>query len=376
VVDQATLSEFAASLRVMLTQARDQREHLRRSVSEGESVAASLRDTTAQATEKLRPALKLLPAIDAKLKQAQQAMDHAKEAARSAGQAAAQAAKSANEESIVALRDAHHALEASTRRARDLEARLGMLTERAQAALDAFERDSKDQLEKAAAHARDVLGTTVAEIDTRAEQALDRITSLIEERALAAECALESPIEIGSNGLADSQRPAESETTPATDQSQASHAIDQAALTGHTIDMQQVASELTRTVEHAQAQASTMRDSLHGLLDTLVERFESHAKQQQQALQKHVEALEQAAAQATSQVDAAQQRMEQTQAQLTAILEQLDAIDSRGREIAQAANEALTTFDEELTSRMTTMRQMMEHLVSVTEHPPSEKPAG
>ncbi len=198
VVDAATYAEFAESLRGLLAEADRGREALRQAVGETEGVVKRLDETATQAGDKLRPAVRLIPTIDQKLKQAEDALERAAEAAGIAEQTASHVATAAAAESLTALQEAQTALDTAAERARSIEGKLGQAAERAEMAVEALDRECKERLEFASEHAQGVLGTLVAELDARAEEAIGRLTALLDERKTAAEAAMGEAIEIES----------------------------------------------------------------------------------------------------------------------------------------------------------------------------------
>lgn len=199
VIDSATYAEFAESLRHLVAEAGRGRETIRQAMRETDGVVKQLQETAAQAGERLRPAVKLIPTIDQKLRQAEDALARATEAAHVAEQTANEAAKAAAAESLVALREAQAALDAASERASGLEKSLTSTAERAEAAIAALDRECTHRLETASKHAQGVLGTLIAELETRGEEAVARLTAMLEERKVAAEAAMGEAIEIVSD---------------------------------------------------------------------------------------------------------------------------------------------------------------------------------
>ena len=357
VVDGALLSEFAESLRGLLGQAAAQREQLRTAVTQGEAVAQSLTDTANKAGEKLRPAVKLIPTIDQKLAQAEEALTRATKAAASAEHAAGEAARTATAEGAVALRQARQSFDTALERARDLEARLGQLTERAEMAVEALDTECRSRLNTATKHAQDVLGTLVAELDARAEEAIGRLTALLDERRAAAEAAVSEVIEIGRTAETDPMGgPPPSETPPA-----APHPAETPAA---------AASLGAATAAAAEACAD---------IETLIESIKSRAEATSEQLADHAARAMQRAEEATRKAAQAEELARVAGARLEVAQEQLRLIDERGREIAAGASQALAAFDAELTGRMHAVREMMEQLASVTDRreptrTPSQQP--
>ncbi|MCC7388452.1 MAG: hypothetical protein IT431_06750 [Phycisphaerales bacterium] len=374
VVDGALLREFADSLRVLLSQAAAQRDLLRSAVAEGRSVADTLNDTASKAGEKLRPVVKLIPTIDQKLAQAEDALTRANDAAASAERAAGEAAKAAAEEGAVALRQAQEAFDAALARAREIEARLGRSADRAEQAVealdrecrhrldaasrhaedvlastaaeldaraepaaDAFERDCRARLETVARHAQDVLGTLVAELDARAEAAMGRLTLLLEERHAAAEAAVRECIDIGEPIGAHGPAP--------------DNALGEATTAG-TATVTAAAAEACAEIEAIIQSIKTRADSMTEALDIQASRTAAQAEE------------------AARRAEHAQRLAETAEARLEAAETQLRLIDERGREIAANASQALGAFDEQLGARMHTIREMMEQLASLTVTPP------
>jgi hypothetical protein len=336
VVDAATLAEFGESLSELLRRAAEQRELLRLTVTEGENVSATLRDTTGQAAEKLRPALKLLPTIEQKLAQADQAVTRATHAAETAERAAGRAAQAAADEGVATLQAAQRALDAAMERARTLEGRLGQLSQRAEAALLRLDSECKSRLDTAANHAQDVLGSLVAELDSHAERTLEHLSGLIDERRAAAEAALAEPLSVGAphEGDPDPRPPTDATTTtaPADD-----------------------ATGLLARAEETRATIEAMFVSLR-----------SRAGEEIASLEAEAVDAEQRAAAATAKVHETEELARAAEARLEAVHRELTAVDERGREIAVMATHALTAFDEELAARMHAVREMMEQLASVT----------
>lgn len=343
VVDAALLSEFAESLREMLEGAAAEREQLRAAVTAGESVAETLNQTAAKAGEKLRPAVKLLPTIDQKLAQAEAALARADEAAQRAEATAGQAAKTeaeeaaraavreANEEGAAVLREAQAAFEATLERTRQLEGRLGQLTQRAELAIEALETECKGRLDNATRHAQDVLGTMVAEVDARAEEAIARLTALVEDRRAAAEAAVGESIEIGTP--ADGNTP---EGTPAE--------------TGAT-----------------SAEAMAAAREAHADIETLIAAIKARTLRMADELEAHADEAARRVAGATEQARTTERMATTAEKRLAVAQDQLRLIDERGREIAAGASQALVAFDEELASRMHAVREMMEQLAAMTD---------
>jgi len=339
VVDGALLGEFAESLRGLLGTAASQREQLLAAVTRGEAIAQSLADTAAKAGETLRPAIKLIPTIDQKLAHADEALARAGEAA-----AAGEAARAANEEGAAALRHARLAFDTALERARELEARLGNLTERAQSAIGALDTECRSRLDTAARHAQDVLGTMVAELDARAEEAIGRLTALLNDRRAAAEAAVGEAVEFGGSHADGTAVAPRVEAVPAAE------AADETA-------------DGSAALRTATAAAAAACADVEALIESIRSRTESMAG-----------ALEARAGRAVRQVGEAARRAEEVEraagvaeARLQAAEEQLRLIDERGREIATGASQALAAFDAELTGRMHTIREMMEQLASVTD---------
>jgi len=437
VIDSSTLGEFAASLRVILDQAQKQREHLCQTVLESERVVETLRDTAAQASEKLRPAVKLLPAIEAKLAQARQAMDTAtKAAATTAATTAAstprnehsptalssadagnlshttttprpmettleatlrancakeiadlqQATLHANNTSAAAIEKIQDALGHATRGAHELEARLSKLTDHAESALDTLKTHCKNQLDQAAQHAQDVLGTTIAEIDTRSDRALKDLTAQIDKRTSDARAALESALPLDeptptrthkntpttrAANSADAHTP--TPETPSHDQPEITDQTDQTDTidyTKHTIDAQLIAHQLNETVTQAREMASRAETNLQALFDTMTSRLDTHASTLRAKLDTQIQEAASRVVEAERAADAAQERADAARHDLTEIHAQLETIQSRGRAIVASAGHALGAFDQELASRMQTLRQMVEQLACVTAPPP------
>ncbi|MBK7404075.1 MAG: hypothetical protein IPJ41_05455 [Phycisphaerales bacterium] len=341
VVDSATLAEFAESLGELLRRAAEQREHLRRTVAEGESVASNLRDATSQATEKLRPAAKLMPALEQRLSQAEQLIKTAGDAAGTLERTVFDAAKAASGEGLAAAQAAQRAIEQSLERARDVEARLGQLAQRADMAVELLNAECRQRLESAASHAQDVLGTMIAEIDTRADGAVARITSLIEERQAAAEAAMAEPLSLGGS----SDGPADSATVQAHD----------------------IGPEIERLTEELRPRLTTeiaagVRKEIDGLIDSVREQVGQRGRyldERSRALDERAQRIEARATEAVELATAAEARLE-------AVRRELALTDERGREIAGAAGQALSAFDDELAQRMHAVREMMEQLASVT----------
>lgn len=359
VVDGALLGEFAESLRGLLGQAAAQREQLRTAVAQGEAVAQSLTETAAKAREKLRPAIKLIPTIDQKLAQAEDALTRATKAAASAEHIASEAARTASAEGTVALGQARQSFDTALERARDLEARLGQLTERAEMAVEALDTECRSRLENATKHAQDVLGTLVAELDARAEVAIGRLTALLDERRAAAEAAVSGVIELGHTAPTDPQT--DPQTGPTAEAPPAATAPHPAPIAG----------DEAASLQAATAAATEACADIETLIQSITDRAKATAAQlatnADRALLRADEAARKAA-QAEELAGAAESRLESAQ-------EQLRRIDERGREIAAGASQALAAFDAELTGRMHAVREMMEQLASVTDrHEPTGGP--
>ncbi|HZW09800.1 MAG TPA: hypothetical protein VFF69_07845 [Phycisphaerales bacterium] len=338
VVDAATLAEFGESMRELIRHAAEQRELLRLTLAESGTVSATLREASAQATEKLRPAAKLVPTIDHKLAQAEQALARAAQAIEAAERAAGQAAKTAADEGVAAVRGAHRALDEAMERARGLEARLGRLTDGAESAVQRLETECKSRLEGAARHAHDLLGTIVGELDSRAEQAIHRLSALVDERRAAAEAALGAPLSIG-GARSDAPQPAD---------------VDQAA-------------EAATLLGHAQEARAE--------IETLFASLKSRARAEITSLEAEAIDAEQRAAHAAAKVHETEELARAAEARLSAVRRELAAVDDRGREIATMASQALAAFDQELSARMHAVREMMEQLASVTNGAPHAPPA-
>ena len=249
VVDAATLAEFAESLQFLIRRAAEQRELLRGVVDEGESVSATLRDVSAQAGERLRPAVKLLPALDEQMTRAGDLARAAETAATEARRAAeearaiADAARRASEDAqrtateateraervienaraATAARDeiapprdeaaeakgekalakAKRSLDASARRAEELEGRLESITARASEAVRGAEQACRERLDEASRCASDHLATFGAELGSRANAivagAIERLERAAREAATAPIIVQddETPVEMG-----------------------------------------------------------------------------------------------------------------------------------------------------------------------------------
>ena len=142
VVDAAAYAEFAESLRHLLTDAAQRHESLGQAVRETEGVVEQLRTIATQAGKKLNPAVKLIPTIDQKLKQAEEAL------------------------------------------------------ERANATMTSLEHDNKTRLDEAAARARTAIDALVCELERKTEAASARLAAMLEERDAAASMAMGQAIEI------------------------------------------------------------------------------------------------------------------------------------------------------------------------------------
>lgn len=227
VVDEAALREFGEALRSLLEEAARGRESLREAVERSEGVVGRLSETANEAAGRLRPATKLVGAIEQRVREAEEALSKAGDASRVASQAAAEAervageaARAATAESMQALREARTSLEEAAARAGKIESRLGQAAERAEMAVEALERECRSRLEAAAGHAQDVLGTMVAEVDARAEEAIERLTALLEERRQAAEAAVGGAIEVDGPGQDSGNGGAEARTDRASEAAQ------------------------------------------------------------------------------------------------------------------------------------------------------------
>ena len=319
VVDAATLSEFAESMRGLLRGAASQHEQLREAMAAGETVAQTLTETASKASRKLRPAVKLIPTIDQKLAQAEEALSRAIEAARLAERATGKKAKAATKEETVALRQTQDALDTALERARELEGRLRQLTQRAELAVEALDKECKQRLENAARHAQDVLGTMVAELDTRAEEVIHRSTRLIE---------------IGPK--------------PSPNASREEVTGEGGTLTGATAAAADACADIEKLVESFKSRTTTLGDKL--------DRRVNNATRRAKAAAERVVETDRLAAVAESRLETAH--------------EQLLQIEERGRarrEITSRASEALAAFDEELAARMLAAKEMLAQKASVAD---------
>ena len=368
VVDSATFAEFAESLGELLRRAAEQREHLRRTVAEGESVASTLRDSTSQATEKLRPAAKLVPAIDQKLSLVEEMLVRADEATRSLERCVGEATKAASGDGIAAARQAQQAIDQSLSRARELEGRLGQLAQRAEMAVELLNTECKGKLDTAASHAQDVLGTLVAEIDTRAERALERLTALIDERKDAAEAALTEALAVGARA-ADSALEADA----AMDETTAAVSAEDEAAAAELVAAARAREEIEALLDALREQVRERRQTVEAVSQEAEDRVAAELGAAARAREEVESLLDSLRAQARERAldiergsDEAEQRAAAAEARLAIVRQELASVDARGREIAAAANQALAAFDEELAGRMHAVREMMEQLASIS----------
>lgn len=317
VVDAATLREFAESLSTLIHRAAEQREHLLQAVAHGEGLATSLKESSARAAEKLRPAVKLVPTIDAKLEQARAALELATKAAATAEETAKRAPPAARREDLAAAENAARSLGEATKGARALEAKLAELSGRAEQAANAIDAECKARLDAASAEARTVLGSIIAEIDARAARTAERLRAISGKRS---EPRL--PIE------------EEGRITPA---------------------------------EETDTSGAPNEETLFYAYEHADEEIEKIIADVRSRVTKEARSLESKAEKAVQIAEAAEER-------LAAAQRELAGVDERGREIAAMASQALEAFDEEIGSRMRTVRELMEQLASVADQSPRPTP--
>ncbi len=339
VVDAALLAEFAESLRGLLEGAAAQREQLQAVVTASETVAETLHQTVTKASQRLKPAVKLIPTIDQKLEQAETALERADKAARTAKTAAAKAAKAAAKESdTAAIRDATNegalvlqkaqaAFDEAIDQTKKLEARLGKLTSRAKTAVTALDTECKSRLDTATRSAQDVLGTMVAEVDARAEEAITRLTALVEERRATAEAAV------------------------GTTEKMEAHPDNGATLSQATAAVAEAHADIETLIASIKARTSSMADELEAHADEAVRRVAGASERAKSV--EHMATI--------------------AETRLKSALVQLQLIDDRGREIAEGASQALAAFDDELAVRMDAVRNLKEQLVTAPTGKPSAK---
>ena len=224
VVDAAAFAEFAQSLRHLLVEAAQGRERLGQAIEEADEVVERLRGIASQAGEKLRPAVRLIPTIDQKLKQAEEALERASAAAEVAERTAGEAARAATAESVVALREAQQAHEAA-----GLEDSLRKATERAETAVAALDEESRSRVDEATERARSAMDALVTELDGKIEAASARLTAMLEERDAAAAMAMGRAIEIASDEQDTVGEKLESRVSQALDRAEAAAARAEAA---------------------------------------------------------------------------------------------------------------------------------------------------
>lgn len=229
VVDAAAFAEFAQSLRHLLVEAAQGRERLGQAIDETDSVVERLRGIASQAGEKLRPAVRLIPTIDQKLKQAEEALERASAAAEVAERTAGEAARAATAESVVALREAQEAHEATAERASGLEGSLREAIERAEATVAALDEESKTRAAEATERAQAAMDGLVAELDGKIEAASARLAAMLEERDAAAAMAMGRAIEIASDEQDTVGEKLESRVSQALDRAEAAAARAEAA---------------------------------------------------------------------------------------------------------------------------------------------------
>lgn len=229
VVDAAAFAEFAQSLRHLLAEAAQGRERLGQAIDETDGVVERLRGVASQAGEKLRPAVRLIPTIDQKLKQAEEALERASAAAEVAERTAGEAARAATAESVVSLREAQQAHEAAASRAEGLEESLRRATERAETTVAALDQQSTARAEEATARARTSMDALVAELDGKIEAASARLAAMLEERDAAAAMAMGRAIEIASDEQDTVSEKLESRVSQALDRAEAAAARAEAA---------------------------------------------------------------------------------------------------------------------------------------------------
>lgn len=229
VVDAAAFAEFAQSLRHLLVEAAQGRERLGQAIEEADEVVERLRGIASQAGEKLRPAVRLIPTIDQKLKQAEEALERASAAAEVAERTAGEAARAATAESVVALREAQQAHEAAAARAAGLEDSLRKATERAETTVAALDEESRSRVDEATERARSAMDALVTELDGKIEAASARLTAMLEERDAAAAMAMGRAIEIASDEQDTVGEKLESRVSQALDRAEAAAARAEAA---------------------------------------------------------------------------------------------------------------------------------------------------
>jgi len=229
VVDAAAFAEFAQSLRHPLVEAAQGRERLGQAIDETDSVVERLRGIASQAGEKLRPAVRLIPTIDQKLKQAEEALERASAAAEVAERTAGEAARAATAESVVALREAQQSHEAAAARAAGLEDSLRKATERAETSVAALDEESRTGVDEATERAREAMDALVAELDGKIEAASARLAAMLDERDAAAAMAMGQAIEIASDEQDTVGEKLESRVSQALDRAEAAAARAEAA---------------------------------------------------------------------------------------------------------------------------------------------------
>ena len=229
VVDAAAFAEFAQSLRYLLAEAAAGRERLGRAIEESDGVVERLRGVASQAGEKLRPAVRLIPTIDQKLKQAEEALERASAAAEVAERTAGEAARAATAESVVALREAQQAHEAAAARATGLEDSLRQAIERAEATVAALDEESRTRVDEATGRARSAMDALVAELDGKIEAASERLAAMLADRDAAAATAMGRAIEIASDEQDSVSEKLESRVSLALDRAEAAAARAEAA---------------------------------------------------------------------------------------------------------------------------------------------------
>ncbi|QKK07390.1 MAG: hypothetical protein HND58_03970 [Planctomycetota bacterium] len=199
VVDAAAFSEFAQSLRHLLVEAAEGRERLGRAIEETDGVVERLRGVASQAGEKLRPAVRLIPTIDQKLKQAEEALERASAAAEVAERTAGEAAR-ARDGGERGCGSARRSKPTRPRpRATGLEDSLRQAIERAEATVASLGEESRTRVDEATGRARSAMDALVAELDGKIEAASERLAAMLEERDAAAATAMGRAIEIASD---------------------------------------------------------------------------------------------------------------------------------------------------------------------------------
>lgn len=199
VIDEATLTEYAESFRALLGEVAGGRETLVAAVADAERVVGALTDTAARAGEKLRPAAKLLPAIDEKLRRAEEALKAATEAVEIGRSTEMESARA---DVASALRDAQTTIGNAIARARGIEGTLRQVVERADMAVQALDNECETKLTAVSTRANTLIEGLVERLEKEAGAATERLSAAIEERraaAEAAEAALSDTIEIGAH---------------------------------------------------------------------------------------------------------------------------------------------------------------------------------